>query len=171
MYLIQNSVHHLGNIRLAHLHNSDSLGAHRASSHVMFKSPGDGLPFLDGQILLDVRSAACWILLLGSSVVASSITIGSSSSSEVSRQITLPSAGISAKLQGRTRAYGGQGLKKFWLIFARCRQRSDVTLMTENIHSVLGGTGTYSLDLRFALLKCEKLSPTRDTSQPAQSSS
>ena len=132
MDVIQNSVH-LGNIRVAHLHDLDSLGAHRASSHVMFKSPGDGLPFLDGQILLVVRSAACCVLLLGSSVVASSITIGSSSSSEVSRQITLPSAGISAKLQGRTRAYGGQGLKRFWLIFAGCRQCSDVPLMTESI--------------------------------------
>ena len=136
----------------------------------MFKSPGDGLPFLDGQILLVVRSAACWALLLGSSVVASSMTIGSSSSSEVSRHITLPSADITAKLQGRTRAYGGQGPKKFWLIFAGCRQCSDVPLMTESINSVSGGTGRYSLDLRSALLQCEKLSPTRDTSQPAQSS-
>ena len=137
----------------------------------MFKSPGDGLPFLDGQILLVVDSAACWALLLGSSVVASSMTIGSSSSSEVSKQITLPSAAISAKLQGRTRAYGGQRLKMLRLIFAGCRQCSDVPLMTESINSVLGGTGTYSLDMRSALLQCEELSPTRDTSQPAQSSS
>ena len=67
----------------------------------MFKSPGDGLPLLDGQIRLVVRSAACWALLLGSSVVASSMTMGSSSSSEVSRQITLPSAGIFARAAGQ----------------------------------------------------------------------